>query len=54
MVGSREMFARMNAALAARPLAPVIDRIVGFDEAPSAFAHLASRTHVGKVAIRVT
>jgi NADPH:quinone reductase-like Zn-dependent oxidoreductase len=36
-----------------RPIAPVIDRIVGFDEAPAAFAHLAGRTHVGKVVIRV-
>lgn len=53
MVGSREMFERMNAALAVRPIAPVIDRIVGFDEAPAAFAHLAGRTHVGKVVIRV-
>ena len=53
MVGSREMFERMNAALAVRPLVPVIDRVVGFDEAPAAFAHLAGRTHVGKVVIRV-
>ena len=53
MVGSRDMFERMNAALVVRPITPVIDRIVGFDDAPSAFTHLASRTHVGKVVIRV-
>jgi NADPH:quinone reductase-like Zn-dependent oxidoreductase len=54
MVGSREMFERMNAALAVRPIAPVIDRVVPFDAAPEAFAHLAARTHVGKVVIRVS
>jgi NADPH:quinone reductase-like Zn-dependent oxidoreductase len=53
MVGSREMFERMNRGLAARPIAPAIDRVVAFDEAPQAFAHLAGQAHVGKVVIRL-
>ena len=32
---------------------PAIDRVFGFDEAPAAFAHLASGSHFGKVVIRV-
>jgi NADPH:quinone reductase-like Zn-dependent oxidoreductase len=53
MVGSREMFARMNAALAAHGLRPAVDRRFGFDEAPAAFAHLGSGAHVGKIVIAV-
>lgn len=52
LVGSREMFERMNRSLADRHLVPVIDRVYDFEQAPDAFAHLASGTHVGKVVIR--
>jgi NADPH:quinone reductase-like Zn-dependent oxidoreductase len=50
-VGSRLMFEAMNQAVEARKLAPVIDRIFSFAEAPAAYAHQASGTHFGKVAI---
>lgn len=53
LVGSREMFERMNRSLADRRLVPVIDRVFDFEQAPDAFAHVASGRHVGKVVIRV-
>lgn len=50
-VGSRVDFEAMNRALAACELRPVIDSVFGFDEAPDAFAHLATGAHMGKVVI---
>lgn len=52
MVGSREMFERMNAAIAYHRLRPVIDRVFPFEEAPAAFAYLATGQHIGKVVIQ--
>jgi NADPH:quinone reductase-like Zn-dependent oxidoreductase len=52
-VGSREMFEQMNAAMARHGLRPVIDRVFAFEQAPAAYAHLASGAHFGKVCIRV-
>ncbi len=51
--GSREMLVRLVRAAAANGLQPVIDREFGFDDAPAAYAHLASGEHMGKVLIRV-
>jgi NADPH:quinone reductase-like Zn-dependent oxidoreductase len=51
MVGSREMYVRMNAALAGMRLEPVIDRVFAFEDAPAAFEYQASGAHVGKVVI---
>jgi NADPH:quinone reductase-like Zn-dependent oxidoreductase len=53
LVGSRDMFARMNVAIARWRIRPVIDRVFGFEAAPEAFAHLAGGTHLGKVVVRV-
>lgn len=50
-VGSRRMFSEMNAAINASGLQPVIDRSFAFEEAQSAYRHLRSQTHVGKVVI---
>lgn len=50
-VGSVEMFAAMNRAIAAAKLRPVIDRVFGFDEALDAYRHLKSGAHFGKVVI---
>jgi NADPH:quinone reductase-like Zn-dependent oxidoreductase len=52
-VGSTEMFEAMNAAIAANKIKPVIDRVFGFDEVQSAYKHMASGTHFGKIVIRV-
>lgn len=51
MVGSREMFGRMNTALVSHALRPVIDRVFPFGAAREAFEYLASGAHVGKVVV---
>lgn len=52
-VGSRGQFERMNAAITANRLVPVIDRVFDFDEAPAAYRHLEKAAHFGKVVIRL-
>jgi NADPH:quinone reductase-like Zn-dependent oxidoreductase len=51
LVGSREMFLRMHTAIVAAGIRPVIDRVFPFEQAPEAFAHLASGRHFGKVVV---
>ena len=50
-VGNRQMFAEMNAAIAANHLKPVIDRTFGFDEAPAAYTAMRAAGHFGKLVI---
>jgi len=50
-VGSRAMFERMNAAIAANKLKPVIDRIFPFTEARAAFEHMQTGSHFGKIVL---
>jgi len=52
-VGTRGMFERMNTAIASHKLAPVVDKVFGFEDAPAAFRHLESGAHFGKVVIRL-
>lgn len=52
-VGSREMFQRMNAAISAHQLRPVIDQVFPFTEAPEAFRALQTAGHFGKLVITV-
>ena len=52
-VGSRGQFERMNVAIAAARMEPVIDREFSFDEAPAAYRHLDSGAHFGKVVIHI-
>jgi NADPH:quinone reductase-like Zn-dependent oxidoreductase len=52
-VGSRTMFESMNRAIAEAGLRPIVDRVFPFDDARSAFAHLKSGTHFGKVCVSV-
>jgi NADPH:quinone reductase-like Zn-dependent oxidoreductase len=52
-VGSRGHFERMNAAISAHRLEPIIDRQFSFDDAPAAYRHLESGAHFGKVVIRM-
>jgi NADPH:quinone reductase-like Zn-dependent oxidoreductase len=51
-VGSRQMFERMNAAIALHRLRPVVDKVFSFGEAREAYGMLASGGHFGKIAIR--
>jgi NADPH:quinone reductase-like Zn-dependent oxidoreductase len=53
LVGSREGFARMNRALAVHEIRPVVDRVVGFAEAPEAFRVMAAAAHFGKICIEI-
>lgn len=52
-VGPRTEFEAMNRFLAAQRIRPVIDRTFSFDEAPAAYAHLASGEHFGKIVIQL-
>jgi NADPH:quinone reductase-like Zn-dependent oxidoreductase len=52
-VGSMQTFETMNAAIAANQLKPVIDRVFGFDEVRTAYKHMESGAHFGKIVIRV-
>lgn len=53
LVGSRDDFEAMNRMLAARELAPVIDRVFELSEAKRALEHLSAQSHMGKVVIRL-
>ena len=53
LVGSREMFQRMNDDLSDPPMRPVVDRVFPFSDAPSAFEHLEAAKHFGKVVIEL-
>lgn len=52
-VGSREMFADMNRAIAAQQMRPVVDRVFAFAEAPAALQLMASGGHFGKIVIKI-
>ena len=50
-VGSREMFEAMNRAITLGGLRPMIDKVFPFEDAPAAYRHLQSASHIGKVVI---
>jgi NADPH:quinone reductase-like Zn-dependent oxidoreductase len=50
-VGSRDMFAAMNRAVALHKLKPAIDKVFGFDDAKAAYLHQQSGKHFGKIVI---
>ncbi len=52
-VGSREVFASMNAAIALHRLRPVIYRTFGFGEVSDAVRLMESGQHFGKICIRM-
>ena len=52
-VGSLEMFAAMNGAIAQAKLRPVVDRTFPFEEAQQAYRRLESGAHFGKVVVSV-
>lgn len=51
-VGSRRDFEDMNRVIAQHKIAPVIDKVVPFDQAKAAFEHLAERHLFGKIVVR--
>lgn len=53
MVGSGEMFERMNRAIVANHIRPIIDRRFDFGDAAAAYHHLRSGSHFGKVVIDI-
>ncbi len=52
-VGSVEMFAAMNRAIAQSKLRPAIDKVYAFEEAADAFRYMESAKHFGKIVVRV-
>ena len=52
-VGSMQMFEAMNRAIAANSIKPVLDKVFAFDEAQTAYRHMAAGAHLGKIVIRV-
>ncbi len=52
-VGSREMFADMNRAIALHGLKPAIDQVFGFDDVKAAYAHQQDAKHFGKTVIAI-
>ena len=54
LVGHRAMAEDLVRFIDRHGLRPEIDRMFGFDDAPAAFAHLASGRHFGKVGIVVS
>jgi NADPH:quinone reductase-like Zn-dependent oxidoreductase len=50
-VGSREMFASMNRAIALGGLRPVIDRVFPFAKAPEAYRYMKSAGRFGKIVV---
>jgi len=53
LVGPRQDFERMNAAMALHQTRPVIDRVVAFGEAAQALEAFGKGGHFGKVVVRV-
>ena len=47
------MFQNMNAAIAANSMHPIIDRMLGFEDARSAYHSMQSDSHFGKIVIRI-
>ncbi|MDO8877737.1 MAG: NAD(P)-dependent alcohol dehydrogenase [Pseudolabrys sp.] len=52
-VGSRDMFAAMNRAIANAHLKPVIDRVFEFKDAKAAYAYQQSGGHMGKIVVAI-
>lgn len=50
-VGSRAMFERMNAAISANNLKPIIDRVFPITDFRAAFEHMQKGSHFGKIVL---
>lgn len=52
-VGSREMFEKMNRAVALHEMRPVVDRTFPFEEAREALRHMESAAHFGNIVVQI-
>jgi len=52
-VGNRAMFERMNTAIEATGLKPVVDKVFAFEQAADAYRYQQSGAHFGKVVIKI-
>jgi len=52
-VGSTQMFMAMNRAIEVSAIKPVIDKVFAFADAQTAYRHMASGAHFGKIVISV-
>jgi NADPH:quinone reductase-like Zn-dependent oxidoreductase len=52
-VGSRAMFAAMNAAILSHGMRPIVDRVFDFTEVAGALRYLSEAKHFGKVCLRI-
>jgi NADPH:quinone reductase-like Zn-dependent oxidoreductase len=53
-VGSRAMFERMNRAFELHAIKPIVDQVFPWTEAKSAYQHLESQRHFGKICLAIT
>ncbi|PWN87096.1 putative alcohol dehydrogenase [Acaromyces ingoldii] len=53
LVGSREMFEQMNAAIDVHKLKPLVDKVFDWKDAKKAYEYQWSGSHAGKVVIRI-
>ena len=53
IVGSRAMFERMNQAITAQRIQPVVDRVFEFEETIEAWRYHQSGAHFGKVVVSI-
>lgn len=53
IVGSKETFESMNAAISFHKLKPVVDRVFSFENTVSALQYMAQGAHFGKICINV-
>ena len=53
IVGHREMFERLNRAIAHHEMRPAVDKVFSFDEVGEAFGRMAQGAHFGKICVEV-
>ena len=53
IVGHREMFERLNRAIAHHKMRPAIDKVFAFDEVKEAFNRMTEGAHFGKICVKL-
>jgi len=54
LVGHRDGFEAMCAAIGSAGLRPVVDKVFAFEDTRAAFDHMKASEHLGKICIRVS